>query len=240
VGLVQFRASKGDVAGSLRKLAALADRAARDADLVVLPEMAPTGYVFPDRAAVAAVAEEPDGPTFLALAEVARRRKVWLVAGFPERAQDKLFNSALVIDPQGERAFVYRKTLLYDADKPWAEPGDSGYRAFDAEGGRFGVGICMDLNDDGFLAWTRGADLDVIAFPTNWVAEPEPKYHTWDYWAWRMDGQKAALAAANTWGTDGPITFTGESAVLQGLRVLGAGPLHGDGVVRAERRRSDR
>lgn len=232
LGLVQFRATKGDVPSSLRRLVALAERASHQADLVVLPEMAATGYVFPDRDAVWQVAEGPDGPTFRALSEVARRGSVWVVAGFPERCEDKLFNSAHVIAPTGERAFVYRKTLLYDADKPWAEPGDSGYRAFDTDFGRFGVGICMDLNDDAFVSWVGEAELDVLAFPTNWVADPQPILHTWDYWAWRMDGQRAVLAAANTWGTDGAVTFTGESAVIQERSVFGAAPRTGDAVVR--------
>lgn len=235
VGLVQFRARKGDLSGSRAELAGLAAAAAPGADLVVLPEMAATGYVFPDAAAVRAVAEAPDGPTAAALAPVCRAHRCWMVAGFPELAGDRLYNSALVLDPEGELVFVYRKTLLYEADLPWATPGDSGYRAFDASFGRFGVGICMDLNDDGFVEWVAQAGLDVVAFPTNWVQEPaaDPSFTTWSYWAWRMAGQRAALVAANTWGTDGPITFTGTSAVLQRGRILASLPARGDGVVRA-------
>ena len=241
-GLAQFRATKGDPDASRAALVALAEQAAVDADLVVLPEMAVSGYTFADRAAVARAAEAPDGETYRALARVARTNRCWLVCGFPERDADRLFNSAMVLDPSGARVFVYRKTLLYDADLPWATPGDSGYRAFDTEAGRFGVGICMDLNDDRFVAWTGSADLDAIAFPTNWVEDPNPEIeiHTWVYWAWRLEGQRAALVAANTWGTDGPspvtpngCTFTGESAVLQGGRIRGALGRTGDGVLRA-------
>ena len=137
---VQYRPAKGDYEGSLAGLYALADRHAVGADLVVLPEMAVTGYVFPDRAAVHAVAEPADGDTFRALSELARARRTWVVGGFPERAADKLFNSALVINPRGERVFTYRKTLLYEEDLHWAEPGDSGYRCFETDGGSFGVG----------------------------------------------------------------------------------------------------
>lgn len=234
VGVVQYRAAKGHAEASRAELRALAERAAVDADLVVLPEMAVCGYEFADRAAVERVAELPDGPTFQALAPIARDRRCWIVCGFPERAGDRLFNAALVIDPTGARAFVYRKTLLYDADLPWATPGDSGYRAFDTEAGRFGVGICMDLNDDRFVAWTARADLDAIAFPTNWVEERDPavEIHTWTYWAWRLQGQRAALLAANTWGADSVLSFTGESVVLKGGRVRGALPRTGNGVLK--------
>ncbi|MEZ4235727.1 MAG: carbon-nitrogen hydrolase family protein [Myxococcota bacterium] len=231
VGLVQYRARKGDGAGSRGDLVRLATAAAREAQLVVLPEMAATGYAFADAAAVRAVAEPADGPTAAALGAVARAERVWLVAGFPEQAGDRLYNSALVLDPQGRVAFVYRKTLLYDADVPWATPGDSGYRAFETDFGRFGVGICMDLNDDAFVDWVGRSRLDAVAFPTNWVEEPGSGIETWAYWAWRMAGQKAALVAANTWGTDGAMSFTGLSAVLQGGRILASLPAAGDGAV---------
>lgn len=245
VGLVQYRAARAPFTRgatlsraaqrdrSLTALSWLIERAAGSADLVVLPEMASTGYVFPDRAAVAEVAESPDGPTFQAWSALARQHRCWLVGGFPERDGDRLFNSALVIDPSGARVFVYRKTMLYDEDLHWATPGDSGYQAFDTDAGRFGVGICMDLNDDRFLEWAGDADLDAIAFPTNWVASDDMTMHTWVYWAWRMRGQRAALLAANTWGTEAGTTFTGESVVLHRERALAALPVAGNGVVHA-------
>ncbi|MEQ1568458.1 MAG: carbon-nitrogen hydrolase family protein [Myxococcota bacterium] len=233
VGIVQFRAPKGDKERALASLAWLAGRAAEGSDLVVLPEMAATGYLFPDRAAVEAVAEEAHGPTFRGLSAVARDHGCWLVAGFPERDADQLFNSALVIDPTGNLRFTYRKTLLYEADEHWATPGDTGYAAFDTDAGRFGVGICMDLNDDAFVRWMTGARLDALAFPTNWVHSEDLGVHTWVYWAWRMRGQRAALVAANTWGAEGSVRFTGESAVLRGEQPLVAMPATGNGAVRA-------
>ena len=89
--------------------------------------------------------------------------------GFPEVDGDRFFNSALVINALGELAFCYRKTLLYEADETWATPGDSGYRYFDTNWGRFAPGICMDLNDDRFVQWCADNALDALAFPTNWI-----------------------------------------------------------------------
>ncbi len=227
---VQFKATKGDVIASRRALVGLADRAGAGADLVVLPEMAATGYLFADAAAVRAVAEEPKGPTFQALAPIARAHRCHVVCGFAEVARDRLFNSALVIDPSGALAGVYRKTLLYDADLPWATPGDSGYATFD--GGRFGVGICMDLNDDRFVDWVHAARVPVVAFPTNWV---EDGSNVWWYWSWRLLGLRTSLVAANTWGEErvgaASVEFTGESAVLVDGVVVASGPHVGDRVV---------
>ncbi len=232
VAAVQFRAVREDLDASLRALCGLAQRAASvpDMELVVLPEMAVTGYVFPDPDAVAEVAEPPRGPTFTALSPIAKSKGTWLVCGFPERAADRLFNSAMVIDPAGQLVSVYRKTLLFEADLPWATPGDSGYQAFDTAGGRFGVGICMDLNDDAFVAWALSSELDAIAFPTNWVHSDDDPIDPWSYWSWRLGPSGAALVAANTWGRDGSVQFTGASAVLQRRTIRAHLPVTGDGV----------
>lgn len=230
VAAVQFKAIKGNVVGSLERLAGLAERAAARADLVVCPEMAATGYVFASREAVAAVAEPVDGPTWQALAPIARAHDAWLVAGFPERCGPRLYNSALVIDPDGDIAFVYRKTLLYDEDLPWASPGNSGYRTFSIGDRRFTVGICMDLNDDAFIDWIKHDDVDVVAFPTNWVQD-DSDIDLYTYWAWRLGDARAALVAANTWGQEAHVTFSGRSAILEQRTILGRLSPAGDGVV---------
>lgn len=234
VAAVQYKPIKGRKAESLSALAVLADRAARGSDLVVLPEMAATGYLFDGPAAIAPVAEVAEGETFRALAPVARANRCWIVAGFPERAGDLHFNSATVIDPTGALAFTYRKTLLYDADLPWATPGDSGYRRFDADTGAFTVGICMDLNDDRFVAWCAASAARVVALPTNWI---EQGVCTWPYWVQRMEGVPSALVAANTWGPEGTVGFSGESAIVDDGTVLAAAPWTGDAVIRATLRR---
>ncbi len=210
---------------------ALTEQAAVDADLVVLPEMALPGYVFAEAAEVAPFAEPADGPTAEALAAIARRHSAWIVAGLPERDGERLYNSAWGFDPTGARRFVYRKTLLFPLDEVWAEPGCGDYPLVHTPFGRMGVGICMDLNDPAFVAWVREAQIDVLAFPTNWLDQGEP---VWDYWAWRLDGAASTLVAANRWGIERGVPFRGESAILQGDRVLASGPRTGDAVVLAD------
>lgn len=229
VTAVQFKPRKGDLQGSLARLVAFADQAAAGSRLVVLPEMAATGYIFRSRAAIDRVAEPAGGPTFEALRPIARRHKCWLVCGFPERDGDKRFNSAMVIDPSGALRSVYRKTLLFVADELWADPGDSGYSVFDTDVGRVTVGICMDLNDDRFTEWLRAQQPDICAFPTNWVEEHEP---VWPYWQERIAGSSTTLVAANTYGWDESVLFSGRSAVLQHDRLLRGAFWAGDALVR--------
>lgn len=230
VAAIQFKAVKGDKPGALKRLVGLCERAARgrDLDLLVLPEMAATGYLFDSPEAVRIVAEPTDGPTFQALAPMARRHRLWLVAGFAERDADRLFNSAMVINPDGELAFTYRKTLLFEADEIWATPGDTGYRRFETEMGDFGVGICMDLNDDQFIDWCQDEAPRAIAFPTNWLDQGVP---VWPYWAWRLGRVPSALVAANTYGFEHTTRFAGSSAILDQGVLLAYAPPSGDGVL---------
>ncbi len=230
VAAVQFKPDKADLCGARQALGDLAAQAAQDSDLVVLPEMAATGYIFDSREEVAGLAEPARGPTFQLLSDVASRARCWMVAGFPEREGERLFNSAMVVDPTGELAFIYRKTMLYDADVFWASPGDSGYRRFETPSGAFGVGICMDLNDPRFVMWCWRSRLDAIAFPTNWVEEG---VDVWPYWMGRIAGSGAALVAANTYGVDGDVEFSGRSAILQGTKVLAGAATAGDEVIRS-------
>jgi predicted amidohydrolase len=230
VSAVQYRPRRDEgLEASRAALVALA--AGPRCDLVVLPEMAVPGYVFADEAAARAVAEAPEGPTFQALRAVARARRAWVVAGFPELAEERLFNSAMIIDRRGHLHGVYRKTLLFEADLTWASPGDSGYLCVDSGAGRFGVGICMDLNDDRFIDWLRVEQPDAIAFPTNWVQEDGS---VWEYWAWRMAGVRGALVAANRWGTEETTSFRGESAILRQNVLHAWAPPRGDGALTAD------
>jgi predicted amidohydrolase len=261
VAAVQYRAERApdDVSGALLRSRARLFAAARSllargpVDLLVLPEMAASGYLFPSRDAVSRVAEPEDGPTARAAAALARAHRCHVVVGFPEQDGDHLFNSAAVLDGHGELVAVYRKRLLYRADQPWATAGGRPYPVVDTGSGRFTVGICMDLNDDAFTGWIRDSGVEAVAFPTNWVDEGEP---AWPYWAWRLQGSRAALVAANRWGSEqadgvmvegptcadtGVTRFSGASCVLQwrggsgGLRptVLAALPATGDGGIRA-------
>jgi len=240
VAAVQYKARRRSLSASRDALVAAVERAAAGgARLVVFPEMAATGYIFSDREAVAAVAEPATGPTFQALRQVACRHHCALVGGFAEAAGDDLYNSAWVIDPDGELVSVYRKSLLYEADLGWATCGDGSYVRFEVEGASVVVGICMDLNDDRFTAFLRADPPDVVAFPTNWVREDVPTVDVWNYWAWRLLGVPSALVAANTWGREaapgvGPTWFTGRSAVLRDRVLLGALPAEGDGVLHVE------
>ena len=122
IAFVQGRPRFGRTAENLERGLALAATVA--ADLVVIPELWSTGYVFSSHAEVAALAEDArTGATARALAAAARREKRHYVAGFAEVARGRHYNSAMLVGPAGVKA-VYRKLHLFEREQEWFSPGD--------------------------------------------------------------------------------------------------------------------
>src|SRR5690349_16332202 len=114
MALVQGRPRFGDTAGNLERGLALADGVT--ADLVVLPELWASGYVFSSRAEVGRLAEDAArGPTAQALAAAARRTRRHYLAGFAERHRGRFFNSAMLVGPKGV-VTLYRKLHLFERE----------------------------------------------------------------------------------------------------------------------------
>ena len=93
------------------------------------------------------------------------------------------------------------------------------------------MGICMDLNDPRFIEFCSRTDVDLIAFPTNWIDEGKPVIN---YWAALLQGMnRATLLAANSYGVDGDYTLSGHSAILQATppTLLGEAPKVGDYLI---------
>lgn len=154
--------------------AAIAQAAGRGVQVVVLPELTSSGYVFADEAEARALAEPAGGQTAARWAGLAAAHQIVIVGGFSELGEDgRLYNSAMIVDPGGVRA-VYRKAHLWDAESDFFTPGDGPPPVVDTRFGRIAVMICYDVE---FPEWVRlpalaGAEL--LALPTNWPAEPVP------------------------------------------------------------------
>jgi predicted amidohydrolase len=157
-----------------RSAEALDAAASRGAQLVVLPELACTGYVFADRTESRRRAEPLDGRTLTDWRELSARHRLVLVGGFAELGEDgELYNSAALCDG-GELRAVYRKAHLWGRESDHFRPGDQQPPVVATSVGRLGLMICYDLE---FPEWARlvalaGAQL--LAAPTNWPAQPRP------------------------------------------------------------------
>ncbi|MEZ4386626.1 MAG: nitrilase-related carbon-nitrogen hydrolase [Candidatus Krumholzibacteriia bacterium] len=144
-------------------------------DLAVLPELGNTGYQFRDRAELAELAEPvPDGPTCTALRRHAAASGTTLAAGLAEVDGERLFNTAVLVHPDG-RVDRYRKVHLFWNEKLIFDPGDLGFPVFAACGTTVGLMICFDWlfpEAAGTLA-RRGAR--ILCHPSNLVLPHCPR-----------------------------------------------------------------
>lgn len=207
------------------------------ADVIVLPEMAFPGYTFDSPDDIRPYLEQPNEefPTFRWCQTEARRTHSYVVCGYPETHPDGLFNSQMVVSPEGTLVSNYRKHHLYELDKPWAQEGAE-FLTVDirirGKRVRLGQGICMDINPYEFTApfeayelashWKR-SNADIMAFSTNWTSSrpEETTKELINYWALRLtpvleDAQKPAFfVAADRVGSERGTTFMGGSCVIQ-------------------------
>ena len=176
VAVCQLGLAVGDVESNrAAAVGAVVAAAGQGAELVVLPELCDSGYVFTGEAEARTLATRAaDSPTLREWQALAAGYRTTIAGGFCELGEDGLlYNSAALIGPGGVLA-VYRKAHLWDAEKLVFTPGDAPPPVVDLPFGRVGLMICYDLE---FPEWVRLAALagaDLIAAPVNWPAMPVP------------------------------------------------------------------
>jgi predicted amidohydrolase len=147
--------------------------AAQGARLVVLPELAPSGYCFRDREEAWAAAEDLDGPTVTALRGASKELGVTVVAGVALRDQDTLSNAAVLVE-DGELLGVYRKSHLWDREKLVFTPGDDGPLVARTQCGVVAVLVCYDLEFPELVRRAAEDGAEIVAAPVNWPIMDHP------------------------------------------------------------------
>jgi len=158
-----------------RAAAAIEAAAASGAAIVVLPELAISGYVFAGREEAWALGEDLDGPTVHQWSALAAEHDLVIVGGVCERdvTAGALHNTAVVIDAGGLLG-AYRKVHLWDREAQVFAAGSQPPLVLDTRPGRLGVIVCYDAE---FPEWIRAAALagaELLCVPTNWPREPRP------------------------------------------------------------------
>ncbi len=211
VGFYQFRPIFGQVARNRRKVIEKLSRA--EADLVVLPELPFTGYYFTDKEEALSLAEPlSNSPTLWELAEVCARKNLHVVTGFAERVEDRVYNSALLIGPQG-LIHTYRKIHLFDREKLIFTPGDTPLAVQEIEGVRIGMMVCFDWAFPEVARTLALLGAQIICHPSNLVLS----YCQQAMLTRCLENQVFAITA-NRFGEEkrphGTIKFTGKSQVV--------------------------
>ena len=231
IGVSQFMPATGDVAANLKRIESEVELLVDDdCELIVFPELALTGYVDADEAQ--RVAETIPGRSTDALLDICLRHRVYMVVGLVEKDGEKLYNSAVLVSPEGVLG-KYRKMHLDAIDEAWAEPGNLGLNHFNTVLGRIGILIGHDANFPEAARIHALHGVDILCCPAavsgpapeaqaetrTWHKKVEPYGYTNVWWhLWRVRGgeNNYYVAFANAVGNlpDGRKTF-GRSGVFQ-------------------------
>ena len=210
-----------------------------EADLVVLPELFATGYFFESTAQARSLAEPvPDGPTVRQLEAWAAETGATIVAGVAERDGDRLYNSAVVVAPNGWLG-TYRKTHLYYQETVHFTPGPGGFQVWTVTDRqrrpyRLGVMVCFDWFFPESARTLALAGADVIAHPSNLVLP-----HCPSAMPIRALENGVFTATANRVGTETvrseSLTFVGQSLICSpNAEVLAKASATDEVTIRAE------
>ncbi len=172
----QLAPSLGDLEANRELvLGVIRESVADGAKLVVVPELALSGYMFVSTDEARSVAIAPDHPVFAEWADAVRDAGAVVVGGFAELGSDGLvYNSAAVVDGSGVLA-VYRKVHLWDKEKLVFTPGSVAPPVVETPIGRLGVLICFDLEFPEMPRTLALGGAELIVAPTNWPLESVPE-----------------------------------------------------------------
>ena len=230
----------------------LREEPAKSANLVVFPELTTTGLAE-DR--LTDLAEQLPGPTITSLTVLCRENNQYIVLGVAERDGDHLYNTAVLIGPEG-LVGKHRQWHLNSKSRRWATSGQMPPQTFDIPLGRVGLLVGHDINfpESSRILALDGADVicipaalsfpqpigvgsTVIPYPEGVKVESDP-FH-WVLWRQRATDDSTYIAVANYHGQHNGLKFLGLSGIFtpSGIytpRVEALAPTEGEKVVALE------
>jgi N-carbamoylputrescine amidase len=231
------------------------EAAGRGAQIILLPELFETPYfcIEQDARHLRLASTVEDNRAVRHFSAVARELGVVLPISFFERAGAAYFNSIAVLDADGTRLGVYRKSHIPNGpgyqEKNYFSPGDTGFKVWNTRYARLGIGICWDqwFPEAARAMVLQGAEL--LLYPTAIGTEPPPALpvDSRAHWQRTQQGHAAAnltpLIAANRYGLERSlqdpeglyIRFYGSSFITDalGAKIAEAGE-SGDAVLTAD------
>lgn len=211
VALIQLEVIAGEVARNREQGLALAKEAAKQADILMLPEIWTTGYALRE---VGKWAEDINGPTITGLRNIAKEQGITIISGsLPFKRDGKVYNSAFVINGTGEVIADYQKIHLFNlmGEERFFAAGDK-RTLFPLSNISAGLAICYDLR---FPELFRAMAVDgakIFFIPAEWPAARGAH--------WRLLNQTRAVenqvyvCAVNCVGRHRENVFYGHSMVV--------------------------
>jgi len=173
LALLQMNVIGGDRESNLSHAGAMiGEAAANGADFVLLPEAMDLGWTDPS--ALTKAEPVPGGETCQFLSSMAKKHRLYICSGLIEKSEDKVFNSAVVLDPGGNVILLHRKINELDIGHPYYALGDR-LNVCETEFGTVGVMICADAST-GDRVIPRALSYmgaDVILSPSSWAVQAD-------------------------------------------------------------------
>jgi predicted amidohydrolase len=216
IASVQIDIAIGNVAANRQKIIdRLREAAARDAQLIVFPECALTGYCFDSLEEAAPFAEPLDGPSAEAIAAACQETGAHAIVGFIERDGASLFNAAMVVGPSGVIGSYRKVHLPFLGVDRFLTPGDRPFALFDLPFGKVGVNICYDASFPESARALKLLGAELIVLPTNW---PTGAWRTAEYVLnARANENHVYVVATNRVGIERGWQFIGRSKAIDCL-----------------------
>mmetsp|Transcript_5904 Transcript_5904/g.8101 ORF Transcript_5904/g.8101 Transcript_5904/m.8101 type:complete len:294 (+) Transcript_5904:106-987(+) len=203
------------------------EAASQGANIILLQELFSSLYFCQEQTQENfGLAENEDGPLITRMSQLAAELNVVLPISFFERANNAYFNSIMIIDANGEKLGIYRKSHIPDGpgyqEKFYFSPGDTGFKVWDTKYGKIGVAICWDqwFPEAARAMVLQGAE--ILFYPTAIGSEPQdPTLNSKAHWQRVMQGHSAAnmvpVVVSNRIGKEdfpgSSITFYGSSFI---------------------------
>jgi predicted amidohydrolase len=211
IGFYQFSPRYGEVEYNRQTIVQAVRES--DADLLVIPELATSGYFFPDTEDMRRMAEPADGPTTEAIAEAAGESDCTVVYGLAEKLKGRYYNSAVLVNGNGV-AGVYRKVHLFNEETIHFTPGEEDFPLFEVQGVKVGLLVCFDHMYPEAARTLALAGAQIICHPSNLVL---PEYGQLTSRVRALEN-RVFWILSNRWGTETAhgksLEFTGVSQVV--------------------------
>jgi N-carbamoylputrescine amidase len=202
VALIQQRATSDPQQNLETTVARIQQAADQGAQIVCTQELFRTPYFCQtEDHAHFTLAEPIPGPTVEALAPIARRRRIVIIASLFERRTEGLYhNTAVVLDADGALLGKYRKMHIPDDplfyEKFYFTPGDLGFRSFRTRYARIGVLICWDQWYPEGARLTALTGAQILFFPTaiGWQPHEKAEFGRRQHASWETIQRSHAIA----------------------------------------------
>jgi predicted amidohydrolase len=173
VAIAQIRCIDSDLEGNLERISQMVIQAkSQGAQIVFFPETADLGWVNPEAHRLAGPVPGPFSNNISALA---RDNQIWIGVGLCEKDGDKLYDTAILVNPSGEIVHKHRKINLLDwlMDPPYTPGSIEGIQAVETPFGRIGIMICADSFEEELREAMRRQKPDLVYIPYGWAAPRE-------------------------------------------------------------------